>query len=102
VVQKRLKHSELRQAERHSIMYNSIPRRLPRYCISKTVLNPVRSYGGCCLINTWVLEAADPLNGLQLAEETRPNLILIDQNLPHMMGSERRRGCERCCRRRRS
>ena len=35
-----------------------------------------------------VLEAADPLNGLQLADETRPNLILLDHNLPHMTGSE--------------
>jgi signal transduction histidine kinase/DNA-binding NarL/FixJ family response regulator len=35
-----------------------------------------------------VLEAADPLDGLQLAEETRPSLVLVDHNLPHMMGSE--------------
>jgi signal transduction histidine kinase/DNA-binding response OmpR family regulator len=35
-----------------------------------------------------VLEAADPLNGLQLADETQPNLILLDHNLPHMTGSE--------------
>ncbi len=35
-----------------------------------------------------VLEAADPLNGLQLAEETNPSLILLDHNLPHMSGSE--------------
>jgi signal transduction histidine kinase/DNA-binding response OmpR family regulator len=35
-----------------------------------------------------VLEAADPLDGLQLAEETQPNLILLDHNLPHMTGSE--------------
>lgn len=35
-----------------------------------------------------VLEAADPLDGLQLAEETQPNLVLIDHNLPHMTGSE--------------
>ncbi len=35
-----------------------------------------------------VLEAADPLNGLQLAEETNPNLILLDHNLPYMTGSE--------------
>lgn len=35
-----------------------------------------------------VLEAADPLDGLQLAEETHPNLILLDHNLPHMSGSE--------------
>ena len=35
-----------------------------------------------------VLEAADPLDGFQLAEETRPNLILLDHSLPHMTGSE--------------
>jgi signal transduction histidine kinase/DNA-binding NarL/FixJ family response regulator len=35
-----------------------------------------------------VLEAADPLDGLQLAEETHPNLILLDHNLPNMSGSE--------------
>jgi signal transduction histidine kinase len=35
-----------------------------------------------------VLEAADPLDGLQLAEETHPNLILLDHSLPHMSGSE--------------
>lgn len=38
--------------------------------------------------NYVVLEAADPLDGLQLAEETGPSLILLDQNLPHMSGSE--------------
>ena len=35
-----------------------------------------------------VLEASDPLDGLQLAEETQPNLILLDHSLPHMTGSE--------------
>ncbi|MBL8098090.1 MAG: response regulator [Anaerolineales bacterium] len=35
-----------------------------------------------------VLEASNPLDGLQLAEETQPNLILLDHNLPHMTGSE--------------
>src|SRR5258706_3663813 len=35
-----------------------------------------------------VLEAADPLDGLQFAEETGPNIILLDQNLPNMSGSE--------------
>lgn len=35
-----------------------------------------------------VLEASNPLDGLQLAEETQPNLILLDQSLPHMTGSE--------------
>jgi len=31
-----------------------------------------------------VLEAANPLDGLELAEETRPNLILLDTNILHM------------------
>ncbi|MBL8077577.1 MAG: response regulator [Anaerolineales bacterium] len=35
-----------------------------------------------------VLEAGDPLDGLQLAEETQPDIILLDHNLPHMTGSE--------------
>lgn len=35
-----------------------------------------------------VLEAANPLDGLQLAEETHPNLILLDHNLPHITGNE--------------
>ncbi len=35
-----------------------------------------------------VLEASDPLDGLQLAEETNPSLILLDNNLPNITGSE--------------
>jgi CheY-like chemotaxis protein len=35
-----------------------------------------------------VLEAADALDGLQLAEETTPDMVLLDQNLPRMTGSE--------------
>jgi signal transduction histidine kinase len=35
-----------------------------------------------------VLEAADPLDGFQLAEETHPSLILLDYSLPHMTGCE--------------
>lgn len=38
--------------------------------------------------NYVVLEASNPLDGLQLAEETQPNLILLDHNLPQMTGSE--------------
>jgi len=38
--------------------------------------------------NYVVLEAADPLDGLPLAEETHPSLILLDSSLPHMSGSE--------------
>ena len=35
-----------------------------------------------------VLEASDPLDGFQLAEETHPSLILLDNSLPHMSGIE--------------
>jgi len=35
-----------------------------------------------------VLEAANPLDGIQLAEDTHPNLILLDNNLPHITGNE--------------
>jgi signal transduction histidine kinase/DNA-binding NarL/FixJ family response regulator len=35
-----------------------------------------------------VLETDDPLDGLSLAEDTHPDLVLIDENLPHMKGSE--------------
>jgi signal transduction histidine kinase/DNA-binding response OmpR family regulator len=35
-----------------------------------------------------VLEADNPLDGLQLAEDTHPNLILLDNNLPHITGNE--------------
>ena len=35
-----------------------------------------------------VLEAANPLDGIHLAEDTHPNLILLDNNLPHITGNE--------------
>jgi signal transduction histidine kinase len=35
-----------------------------------------------------ILEAVDALDGFQLAEETHPNLIIVDNNQPHMTGSE--------------
>ena len=35
-----------------------------------------------------VLEAVNPLDGIQLAEDTHPNLILLDNNLPHITGNE--------------
>jgi signal transduction histidine kinase/DNA-binding NarL/FixJ family response regulator len=35
-----------------------------------------------------ILEAVDALDGFQLAEETHPHLILVDNNQPHMTGSE--------------
>jgi signal transduction histidine kinase len=35
-----------------------------------------------------VLEAVNALDGLELAEQTHPNLVLLDHNLPHLTGSE--------------
>ena len=35
-----------------------------------------------------VLEASDPLSGIELAVETQPDLILLDINLPQMSGRE--------------
>lgn len=35
-----------------------------------------------------VLEAADPLDGLELAVDTQPDLVLLDINLPQMSGRE--------------
>ena len=35
-----------------------------------------------------VLETANPLDGLSLAEDTKPGLILLDNNLPHITGNE--------------
>jgi signal transduction histidine kinase/DNA-binding response OmpR family regulator len=33
-----------------------------------------------------VLESADPLNGIELARDTQPDLVLLDINLPNMTG----------------
>ena len=35
-----------------------------------------------------VLESDDPLDGINLAVDTRPDIVLIDENLPNMQGSE--------------
>ncbi len=35
-----------------------------------------------------VLEAGDPLNGIELARETQPDLVLLDINMPLMSGHE--------------
>jgi len=67
---------------------NSDPRKLPQVLyiedsdetrsLVRRLLSP----------NYVVLEAADPLDGLPLAEETHPSLILLDNSLPHMSGNE--------------
>ncbi|RMF49643.1 MAG: response regulator, partial [Anaerolineae bacterium] len=35
-----------------------------------------------------VLEASDPINGIELARDTHPDLVLLDINLPHLSGRE--------------
>ncbi|RPH60145.1 MAG: response regulator, partial [Chloroflexi bacterium] len=35
-----------------------------------------------------VLEASDPLSGIELARDTLPDLVLLDINLPNMTGNE--------------
>jgi len=35
-----------------------------------------------------VLEASDPLSGIELARDTHPDLVLLDINLPHLSGRE--------------
>lgn len=67
---------------------NSDPRTLPQILYIEDS-DESRALVRRLLANKYVvLEAADPLDGLQLAEETQPSLILLDHNLPHMTGSE--------------
>jgi signal transduction histidine kinase/DNA-binding response OmpR family regulator len=64
------------------------PRKLPQILYIEDS-DEIRSLVRRLLSSSYVvLEAADPLNGLQLAEETQPSLILVDHSLPHMTGSE--------------
>ncbi len=35
-----------------------------------------------------ILEASDPINGIELARDTHPDLVLLDINLPHLSGRE--------------
>jgi signal transduction histidine kinase/DNA-binding response OmpR family regulator len=67
---------------------NSDPRKLPQILYIEDS-DETRSLVRRLLSHKYVvLEAADPLDGLPLAEETHPNLILLDSSLPHMSGSE--------------
>ncbi len=67
---------------------NSDPRKLPQILYIEDS-DESRALVRRLLSNKYVvLEAADPLDGLPLAEETNPSLILLDHNLPHMTGSE--------------
>ncbi|MBI5353066.1 MAG: response regulator [Chloroflexi bacterium] len=66
----------------------SFPRKLPQVLFIEDS-NDSRALVRRLLSSKYViLEAADPLDGLQLAEETHPDLILLDHNLPHMSGRE--------------
>ncbi|HAX71044.1 MAG TPA: hypothetical protein DCY14_15630 [Anaerolineae bacterium] len=67
---------------------NSDPRSLPQVLYIADS-DESRSLVRRLLAATYVvLEAANPLDGLQLAEETHPNLVLIDDNLQHITGNE--------------
>ncbi|MBL8063610.1 MAG: response regulator [Anaerolineales bacterium] len=67
---------------------NSDPRTLPQVLYiadsdeSRSLVRRLLAY------HYVVLEAANPLDGLGLAGETMPNLILLDNNLPQMTSSE--------------
>ncbi|GAB4399877.1 MAG: hypothetical protein OHK003_24830 [Anaerolineales bacterium] len=67
---------------------NSDPRRLPQVLYiadseeSRSLVRRLLAY------NFIVLEAANPLDGLELAEETHPSLILLDNNVSQMTSSE--------------
>jgi len=67
---------------------NADPRRLPQVLYiadsdeSRSLVRRLLAY------TFVVLEAANPLDGLGLAEETRPNLILLDTNVAQMTSSE--------------
>lgn len=64
------------------------PRKLPRILYIDNN-NEARSLVRRLLSHKYViLEAMDALDGFQLAEETRPSLALVDNNLKHMSGSE--------------
>lgn len=67
---------------------NSDPRKLPQVLYiadseeSRSLVRRLLAY------HYIVLEAANPLDGLGLAGETTPNLVLLDNNLSHMTSSE--------------
>ena len=67
---------------------NSDPRKLPQVLYiadsdeSRSLVRRLLAY------HYVVLEAVNPLDGLGLAGETMPNLILLDNNLSHMTSSE--------------
>ncbi len=66
----------------------AVPRKLPQVLyIAES--DEARALVGRLLSAKYVvLEAANPLDGIQLAEDTHPNLILLDNNLPQITGNE--------------
>ncbi len=67
---------------------NSDPRKLPQVLYiaesdeSRSLVRRLLAYSFV------VLEAANPLDGLELAEETHPSLVLLDTNISQMTSSE--------------
>lgn len=67
---------------------NSDPRRLPQVLYIATSDESRSLVRRLLADNFVVLEAVNPLDGLGLAEETHPNLILLDNNVSQMTSSE--------------
>ena len=66
----------------------SDPRKLPQV-LYIAVSDESRALVGRLLADKYVvLEAANPLDGIELAEDTHPNLILVDNNLAQISGNE--------------
>ena len=66
----------------------SDPRRLPQILYIANSEESRSLVRRLLAFNFIVLEAANPLDGLGLAEETRPSLVLVDNNILHMTSSE--------------
>jgi len=64
------------------------PRKLPQVLYIADSDESRALVGRLLLDKFVVLEASNPLDGIQLAEDTQPNLILLDNNLPHITGNE--------------
>jgi len=64
------------------------PRKLPQILYIADS-DESRALVGRLLVEKYVvLEAANPLDGIQLADDTHPSMILLDSNLPHISGNE--------------
>ena len=67
-------------------MMNSSPRPLPRILYIEDNAD-ARSLVRRLMIGRYqMLEAKDPMLGMQLAEQTQPDLVLLDMNFPGMSG----------------